>query len=154
MFKKLLSFTRLPVREKIWFILFYPLSGIIRAMILTIPYRYLSKFFGEYRRNDQLSVLANETEKMTAWRIGRIAELCSAYTPWESKCLVQATMVRILLGYYGIPYIMHLGATLTKDLKEPMKAHAWVKVGPWVVSGRDGHKAFGITATYTSRSIG
>jgi hypothetical protein len=148
--RKLLTFWRMPLREKTWFFLFYPYSGIIRLAILTLPFRILSPRYGVFCRNDQLSTLVTSEQQLTAWRMGRMADQVSCYTPWESKCLVQALMVRTLLGYYRIPYVMHLGATLTDDSNEPMKAHAWVRVGRWVVSGGDGHQAFGIVGSFVS----
>lgn len=151
--RKLHSFWRMPFREKAWFFLLYPYSGIIRLAILTLPFGYLSPRYGVYSRDDQLSALATSEQQMLAWRLGRVAEIVSRYTPWESKCLVQSLMVLTCLGYYRIPYVMHLGATLTRDSNASMKAHAWVKVGRWVVSGGDGHQAFGILATFVSRPI-
>jgi hypothetical protein len=148
--RKLNSFWQLPLLEKVWFFLFYPYSGFLRIAILTLPFRILSPRYGVFCRNDQLSTIATDEQLQLAWRMGRIAEMIERYTPWESKCLVQALMVRTLLGYYSIDYVMHLGATLTNDEKEPMKAHAWIKVGRWVISGGDGHQAFGIVGTFVS----
>jgi hypothetical protein len=74
--------------------------------------------------------------------------LTARYTPWETKCLVQATMARFLLGVYGIPYILHLGTLMTHNDEEPLKAHAWVKVGPWIIVGGEGHQAFAIVGSW------
>ncbi len=151
--KKLKTVLKLPLREKIWLFLFYPYSGLLRAAILLLPFKWLSRFYGVYYQNTQLSPLVSAKEQMTAWRLGRIAEMTAKYTPWESKCLVQALMVKTVLNYYRIPYVMHLGARLTEDPKEPMKAHAWVKVGRWIVAGGEGHRAYGLTATFVSPSL-
>lgn len=144
---------RLPLREKCWLVLLYPYSGLVRAAILILPFRLLSPRLGRCYKNNQLSPLVSDSQKMRAWRIGRIAELVARYTPWESKCFVQAIMVRTLLGYYGIPYVLHLGAMMTGETTIPMKAHAWVKVGPWVVAGREGHRAYGIVSTFVTPSV-
>lgn len=144
---------RLPFREKVWFLLFYPYSGLVRVAILTLPFSLLSRSYGHYYSNTELSPLVSEQQQMRAWRIGKVAELAASYTPWESKCLVQAIMVRTLLGFYGIPYVMHLGARMTGDSKEPMKAHAWIKVGSWVIAGGEGHRAYGIVSAFVSPSL-
>ena len=144
---------RLPLREKVWFLLFFPYSGIIRASILMLPFQGLSRSYGQHYHNQQLSSLVTVQQLQQAWRIGKMAELAARYTPWQSKCLVQALMVRTLLGFYRIPYVLHLGATMTGDDQEPMKAHAWVKVGRWVVSGGEGHRAFAIVGTYLTPNI-
>ncbi|WCN08577.1 lasso peptide biosynthesis B2 protein [Marinomonas mediterranea] len=150
---KINTFLKLSLLEKVWLFFLYPLSGLARALILTLKYKRLSTYFGFYLRNAQLSIPTTEAQKIRALRIGKTVELCSRYTFWESKCLVQAIMAITLLKLYRIPYVMHLGATLTNDKDEPMKAHAWVLVGDRVITGRAGHKAFSITATYTSECI-
>lgn len=136
-----------------WFLFFYPYSGLVRAAILTLPFSLLSRGYGCHYHNTELSPLVPEPQQMLAWRIGKVAELAASYTPWESKCLVQALMVKTLLGFYGVPYVMHLGARMTDDPKEPMKAHAWVKVGPWVIAGGDGHRAYGIVGSFVASSL-
>lgn len=143
----------LPLREKLWFLSFLPYSGLIRIAILTLPCRWLARTYGQYHRNYQLSPMVSEEQCQLARRIGKIAQLAARHTPWESKCLVQALMVRTLLGFYDIPYVLCLGARRTGETVEPIKAHAWVKVGPWIVIGGEGHKAFGVTACFVEKSI-
>ena len=151
--RKARTASKLPLREKIWFLLGYPYSGIVRAAVLALPFSLISRGYGHHCHNTELSPLVTEQQQMLAWRIGRVAELAARYTPWESKCLVQAIMARTLLGFYNIPYIMHLGARMTGDSNEPMKAHAWIKVGRWIVTGREGHQAYGIVSSFASPSL-
>jgi len=143
----------LPLTEKLWILLLYPFSGLVRAAILLLPFKYLSRYLGQHHQNHELSPLVSESQRLLAWRIGRITELVARYTPWESKCLVQAIMAKTLLNFYHIPYVIHLGAKMTKDPKEPMKAHAWVKVGAWIITGREGHRAFGIVSSFVTPSL-
>ena len=145
---KLISAWRLPLREKIWIFFLFPCSGIVRASQYLFHFRILSRIYGHFYQNVTLSPLVSDAQKIRAWRIGRIVELTARYTPWESKCLVQATMARFLLGLYGIPYILHLGTRLTHTDDEPLKAHAWIKVGPWIIVGREGHQAFAIVGSW------
>ncbi len=143
----------LPLREKAWCLLFFPYSGVIRLALLTLRFRWMARWLGKQHENYQFSPLVTACEMQLAWRIGRIAELVARFTPWQSKCLVQAILVRSLLGYYGVPYVMHLGARLTGEPSEAMKAHAWVKVGAWVVCGREGHQAYAVTNSFVSKSL-
>jgi len=144
---------QLPVREKFWILFLYPYSGLIRLAILIFPFKRLSRLLGQHYQNHQLSPLVSESQRLFAWRIGRITELTARYTPWESKCLVQAIMARTLLGIYHIPYVIHLGAKMSNEINGPMKAHAWVKVGAWIIAGREGHHAFGIVSSFVAPSI-
>ena len=51
-----------------------------------------------------------ETTGLNAKGGDRIVEIAGRSTPWRPKCLVEAIMVRTLLAYYRIPYVLHLGA--------------------------------------------
>lgn len=144
---------RLPLKEKLWLLFLYPYSGIIRASMYIFPFKILSKCLGQHYQNRTLSSVVTEQQRMVAWRIGRIVELATRATPWEAKCLVQAAMARTLLGYYKIPYVLHIGARMTHEEVEPLKAHAWVKVGSWVIIGGGGLQAFGIVSSFVSPSL-
>ena len=147
---------RIPFREKLWVLFLYPFSGLIRLAILTFSFKFLSRYFGYFYRNYQLSVLVTEQQLKLAWRVGKITELVAKYTPWESKCLVQAIMVKTILSCYGIPYVMYIGARVTsEDKKKPMKAHAWIKVGKWIVVGGDsrGCSGFGVVSTFVAEKV-
>lgn len=147
--RKCVSFLRLPVREKFWFFWLFLLSGPIRAAILLLPFRWLAPRIGVHYENLQLATVVSEEQRMLAWHIGRMMELAAAYTPWESKCLVQAIATKVLLAHYRIPYVLYLGVTKGPDGSE-LKAHAWLSVGPWIITGRDGHRAFTIVSTFVS----
>jgi len=146
---KVNSFLKLPRLYKIWFVCCYFFSGLVRAAILLLPFRYLSPYLGAHYNNIQLTVLVTEEQKLLAWHIGRMTELACQYTPWESKCLVQAFLTRCLLRYYRIPCVLFLGVMNCK-MENDLKAHAWLSVGSWVVSGRKGHKSFTVVSTFVS----
>lgn len=151
---KLATAARLPLREKFWFAVLYPLSGFIRLVIILLPFRALSPFLGVPLQRRELSPLVTEPKLQMAWQVGRTCRLVGKYTPWETKCLSQAILARALLRLYGIPCVVHLGvAKKPEEAGNPLKAHAWVKVGRWVVCGGEGHRAFTILSTYISRDL-
>ncbi|TQV85348.1 lasso peptide biosynthesis B2 protein [Aliikangiella sp. M105] len=151
--QKIRSAYNLPFREKFWFLFLYPYSGLIRAMILLIPFRKIAMYLGKYHHNYQLSCLASDKQLGIARRIGHVIKLVARYTPWDSKCFVQVIMARTLLGWYQIPYVIHFGARLTRQKKKPMTAHTWIKVGPWIITGRQGHQSYGVVGSYLAHSI-
>ncbi|MCW8878895.1 MAG: lasso peptide biosynthesis B2 protein [Kangiellaceae bacterium] len=151
--RKIRSAWNLPLREKLWLILLYPFSGIARATILLLPFRWIAPFLGKHHNNHQLCSLTTEKQLNQAWRIRHIIKLIARYTPWDSNCFVQVVMARALLGWYKIPYVIHFGARLTKQQNRAMKAHAWIKVGSWIITGRQGHQSFGIVGSYLASSI-
>lgn len=151
--RKCSSFLHIPAREKLWFCWLWLLSGMIRAAVLLLPFRKLAPMLGEHCSNLQLATLASEEQKQLAWRIGRMVDLAASYTPWESKCLVQACAASLLLRHYDIPYVIHLGVSRGGEVGDVLKAHAWLAVGPWIIAGRDGHRAFTIVSTFVSPEL-
>ena len=137
--------------------------------------RNLAKTMGDqYLQNRTLCVLATEEQALTASRMGKLMHSVSKNVPWESKCLTDALCVKWLLNRYRIPAVFYLGAKIdsagdsagdstddsTEDTgsskndsgssKNSMQAHAWVSVGPYVVTGAPEHLDFQVVATFAS----
>jgi len=158
--RKCRKFITLQNREKLWVALLFLLSGIARAVILILPFRRIAPYLGQHYQNAQLAAVVTEKQLHTASQIGLVTELTAKHTPWQSKCLVQAMMARCLLGYYGIPYVLYLGVAKStawhdaRDIEDnALIAHAWLSVGPSIITGNDGHTAFTIVSTFVAPSI-
>ncbi len=159
------TFRQFSLYEKLWILLLYPLSGAIRAAMILMPFRYIAPLLGRYYQNIELSTIASTAQQQRAWRIGMVINVVSKYTLWESRCLVKATMASILLNYYNIPYCLYLGVfretervdasnRINFNISPPcLQAHAWVKVGQWVITGRHSHRKFTVAATYIAPSL-
>ena len=150
--RKIRLFLQFPTRHKLWFVWCFFVSGIVRASILLLPFRWLSPHLGAHYANHQFSTVVSEEQQLLAWRIGRVTEAACKQTPWESKCLVQAILARYLLDRYEIPCVLYLGLFKPKTGGDDLKAHAWLCTGPWVITGGGGHQPFKIVATYVSPS--
>lgn len=119
--------------------------------------RNLARTMGDqYLQNRTLCVLATEEQALTASRMGKLMHSVSKNVPWESKCLTDALCVKWLLNRYRIPAVFYLGAKIdnstedTGSSKNSMQAHAWVSVGPYVVTGAPEHLDFQVVATFAS----
>lgn len=82
-------------------------------------------------------------------QIGRVVHLAARYTPWNSNCFPQAVVARLLLGLYGIPYILFLGVSRVPDTRG-MTAHAWVAAGRVRVTGGAGFTQFTTVSCFVS----
>lgn len=153
--RKLKTAFRMPLRKKIWFIFLYPVSGVGRLASLSLNLKKVFWYLGYTHENKQLSLIATDEQVSLAYKISKTATLISKYVPWESKCLIEAIMVKTLLKYYRIPYVIHIGVKKTDDENKPLLAHAWLKVKDNVVIGGDGQgcKSYGITCTITSINL-
>ena len=127
---------------------------------MIVPFRRLTPYLGQHYQNAQLAVLVTDEQLRTAESIGRITEQTARHTPWQSKCLVQAMMARCLLAYYGIPYVLYLGVAKSTAIhgtgeieNSDLIAHAWLSVGPAIITGNDGHRAFTIVSTFVAPEV-
>jgi len=57
----------------------------------------------------------------------------SCYTPWESKCLVQAIVGKIMLRQYGIGNTLYLGVGKNEEMS--LVAHSWLRCGELIITG-------------------
>ncbi len=135
------------MEEKRSFVEAYVLLGIMRAAILTVSFKRLTK-------NLQQSTATAKPAEVTpqqlaqAVKIGKMIETAAAYTPWESACLAQSLTAQRMLKRRGIPGMFCLGAS--KDDKDAgkMKAHAWSQCGGTIVTGEAGHEAFTVLSVF------
>ncbi|UJF36248.1 lasso peptide biosynthesis B2 protein [Paenibacillus hexagrammi] len=78
--------------------------------------------------------------------ISRAIQMMSRYTFWESKCLVMAIAGMKMLERRGIESTLYLGTA--KDAKGKMIAHAWLRSGPFYISGAETMRRFTVVETF------
>jgi hypothetical protein len=141
------KFLKAPLADKeiIIYILFW--SMIIRFCLLFLPFKLYRHLLGEihtvanYNADDKLAI-----DK--ALYIKQLISIVSSHTPWNSKCLVQAIVCKRLLRKEGINTTLFLGAANNAEEKK-LDAHAWLKYGDTVITGRSGHKRFKVVSYYS-----
>lgn len=127
---------------KVFFYSFY-----VRFLMLFVKYKRYEKRLGERGKVD--GYIVNEIDKNYIHRIQKAVVGVSNYTPWESKCMVQAVSAKWLLKKKNISSTIYFGIMKDPEDANKLKAHAWLKVGDWVVTGRAGHQQFKIVNFYS-----
>lgn len=94
-YKKLHTAIKMPLKKKVWFIILYPISGIGRFASLVLSLKKIFWYLGYTHGNTQLCIPASEEQLILAYKISKTATLVSRYVPWESKCLIDAIMVKL-----------------------------------------------------------
>ncbi|MEB3288718.1 MAG: lasso peptide biosynthesis B2 protein [Leptolyngbya sp.] len=122
------------------------LLGVFRALILTAPFPRLASYFGQYRVESPQE--ADPFDLHQARQISWAIRAVSPYTPWTSNCFAQALTAKYLLHRRGIVSTLYFGAYF--NAPGAMKAHAWLRCGPLMVTGETGHLSFGTTAYFSS----
>lgn len=114
------------------------LLGLARMAILTLPFRIYAPYFGRQIGLETPSprpISARDQARVN--RIGRVVRRTADATPWQSKCLAQASVASFLLRLVDIPYFAAFGLRVddTDNTPDPLAAHCWVRVGDRNVTG-------------------
>ncbi len=137
-------------QQLLWFAPLYVLSGLMRLALLVLPFRRIAPWLGRHHANMTMTLLLTEEQENLSRRMGTVIRALSKYTPWESKCLVQAMLARVVLGYYGIPHVIYLGVNQSGPPEKPMNAHAWVSAGRCFVTGGNSFRQFGVVSSFVN----
>jgi hypothetical protein len=112
---------------------------LARAAVLLLPFRALALRLG-VRVDETPSVMTlSPAARDVAWGIGAAA----ARSPWRSKCLEQAIAAKMMLRRRGVPSTLYLGM-----MREPVAAHAWVRVGERNVTGGQDVRRYAVVASF------
>lgn len=128
---KIKGFRRMSRKDKLLFFEAFILTGIARGAMLTIKFNKLKKHMGKHNTESPMEVDLKTYN--TTRSIRRAVLKASRYTPWESKCLVQALTVQKMLKHRNISSTIYLG--VNKDKENNLAAHAWSRVGTMIVTG-------------------
>lgn len=147
MLSKMKKFISLPSEEKKLFLEAYVMLGIMRAALLTVSFKRLTRSLEHLPKKEEIAAL-NDEENDKATAVGQAITRAAAHTPWESTCLAQSLTAQKMLQKRGIPGVFYLGAAKDEESKEKMKAHAWTQCGENILTGSKGHEAFTVLSVF------
>lgn len=138
--------------EKAWFVPAWILVGLARAAVLSIPFRRLSRWLGHDTRGRAVTLLLVPAQTVRARHVSRVIHLVTRYAPWQSNCLAQSIVARLMLGLHGIPYTLYFG--LARDTKNgELAAHAWVTAGSVQVTGGASFGRFTVVGVFVTPGL-
>ena len=101
------------------------------------------------------------TELETLRQVSKEIDRAARNVPWNAVCLPQAMAGKWMLKKRNLPSIMFLGVAKEKAAVEAdiekvkegqwqpgLKAHAWLKTGNFIVTGRQGHQQFTVVGRF------
>jgi len=139
----IIKYFRCSWTDKLLLLYIVILLAIVRLLLLLVPFRYITVWLGKHMEE---SPYIDENENTFINRVGWAIQVVSKYTPWESKCLVQAITGKILLRHKRLQNTMYLG--VAKDREEQMIAHAWLRSGNKLVTGGCNSSMFTVVAKF------
>lgn len=132
------KFIRLSYKMKLVIVFSFFLSGIIRFLILIIPFRRLSGIMGKEMIESPKTL--DPISQARAFKVGWAINTVCNHTPWESKCLVRALTALIILKALHIPSTLYLG--VSRNNSSQLAAHAWLRSGEIILTGENEKDSF------------
>jgi len=123
----------------------FVLLGLCRFAINVFSFHRLEKYMGA--RLTETAATIPQGQLQIARKIHWAIHIISPFTPWTSNCFPQALCAKILLRRAGISSTLYMGAVF-KPEGAALKGHAWLRCGPYYVTGGDSSKDFGAIASF------
>lgn len=143
-FVKIKKFLNLDFKYKIMFFEAFFYTAIYRVCIKLIPFKKLNKYMGKL--NEESTNCININNYRIAKQVGVAILTISRFTPWESKCLVQALTAQKMMKKRKISTTLYLG--VKKDDENQLIAHAWIRCGTFYITGGAIRQRYSVVAKY------
>jgi hypothetical protein len=133
---QLISFLKLPIREKTLFAEAVAFLFYAKLLLLVLPFKDCVKRF-QVLPPTTISVDLNEVQT-----IGRAISRANKLAFWKNRCLVSSFAARFMLSRRNVASVLYLGLRFENDTQLQMNAHAWLMVGDLFVTPKsnDGYK--------------
>ncbi len=125
--------------------------GLARFWVLTRRFPQVTPLLGRAGGETPAQELPPE-QALYAQRVAQAIHRVRRFTPWDSNCLAQAITARQMLRRRRLPTTVYLGAALN-DKQKAMIAHAWVRCGKRIVTGKEGMQRYGVVAKFSDEDI-
>ena len=135
--KKLSTFLRLNRKWKL--LVLEALLELARARVLKLlPFKVSARTLGV--RREESSHMRRAEDERTLYEVSKAVGWLARHTPWESKCMEKAIAARNMLVRRGISCTLYFG--MGRDPSGRLVAHAWLRSGTYVVTGRQEMQSF------------
>lgn len=110
----------------------------------TVPFSKLAPSLGLHM--DETTFETNPSDKRALAKVSQAVNLMSRYTIWESQCLVKAIAAMRMLEKRKIESTLYLGTG--KDEAGMLVAHAWLRSGPYYITGSEGMEKYTVVGKF------
>lgn len=147
-YKKLITFLSLDTDTKLLFLEAFILLGWAR-FLKGKPFSKVAPKLGEPMCETTYS--NHSMNQHILAKVSQAVNIMSNYTLWESMCLVKAIAAMKMLERRNIESTIYLGTA--KDKNGKLIAHAWLRSGPFYITGAEVMERFVIVSKF-ARKIG
>ena len=118
--------------------------GFSRVIILTLPFKWIAPILGQHMTSTNET--SSKRTRLKSIRVARAIGTMSKHMPWECKCLVQAMAGKIMLRNRKVATTLYLG--VSKKENGDLNAHAWLRMGEFIILGGGGLEQFAVVSTF------
>ncbi|MFC0478398.1 lasso peptide biosynthesis B2 protein [Robertmurraya beringensis] len=145
MLRKIVLFLKLDNKRKLIFLEAFYFLGWARIRKAG-KFSTLAFSLGEHMRVTNENVPENIDEVYELKRISEVLKVVSKYTIWQSVCFEQAVAAMKMLERRKIESTVYFGTA--RDEKGNFVAHAWLRSGPFIITGGEVKDQFTIVSMY------
>ncbi len=143
--RRIILFLKLDINEKLIFLEAIYLLGWARIRKAG-KFSSLALSLGEHMRVTKENVPENTAVVIELKKISEVLKVASKYTIWQSVCFEQAVAAMKMLERRNIESTIYFGTG--RDEKGNFVAHAWLRSGPFIITGGEVKDQFTIVSTY------
>lgn len=121
--------------------------GLAGLATWLLPFRWVAPRLG--RKMAESSQGAGAVPAVTLDRVSWAVAAASRNLPWECKCLAQAMAAKAMLQCRGVASTLYLG--VAKEAPAGLQAHAWLRCGERILTGRQAMAGFTVIASFAGR---
>lgn len=116
--------------------------NVARVAVRLLPFRWVAACMGEHMAESatEMTGPARETATRVAWAVHKVARRVAL----PANCLPQAVAAKFMLRRRGVACTLYLGVLGVENLR----AHAWVRAGDVIVTGRRGMLGYTVVSTF------
>jgi len=120
---------------------------IARVAMAFLPFRRIAAWLGTPGAESPATATAEEihSAQEVGWAVGAVARR----VPWDGRCLAQVLAATGMLRRRGMEGTVCFGARQSES--EDFDAHAWLRLGSYMVTGGPGHQRFKAFTTFARR---
>lgn len=114
----------------------------------SVPFSRVAPTLGIQMKETDFDI--DSVNKQLLSNISQAVHIASKYTLWESQCLVKAIAAMRMLEKRQIESTLYLGTA--KDESGKLIAHAWLRSGPYYITGAEERKRFTIVNKFANKA--
>jgi hypothetical protein len=120
---------------------------LTRGAMALLPFRRIAAWLGTPGAESPATAMVEEIR--IAQEIGWAVDVVARRVPWDGRCLAQALAATGMLRRRGLDGTVSFGACQNES--DGFCAHAWLRLGPCMVTGKSGSQHFKIFTTFARR---